>query len=184
MSAITYRVAGEIIGHEGLVREAYKDSTGVWTWSIGVTNASGHQVYPRYKDNPQSIRRCLEVFVWLLETRYAPAVRAAFAPYELTEAQFAAALSFHYNTGAIGKADWVRLRLAGDKAGARAAFMNWRRPAEIIPRREAERDLFFDGKWTWDGLATVYPVRKPAYTPAWGKAEKVDVSADLRALLA
>lgn len=38
---ITARVALELASHEGLVRQAYKDSVGVWTWSIGITSASG-----------------------------------------------------------------------------------------------------------------------------------------------
>ena len=52
---ITVKIAQEIVSHEAIVREAYKDSVGVWTWSVGITNASGHKVFPRYKDNPQSL---------------------------------------------------------------------------------------------------------------------------------
>ena len=73
MRTLTPRILGEILQHEGLAREAYRDSVGVWTWSVGITDASGHKV-ARYRDNPQTIGRCLEVFVWLLETRYLPAV--------------------------------------------------------------------------------------------------------------
>ena len=97
---ITPRIAAELIAHEGIVREAYKDSVGVWTWSIGVTDASGHLV-GRYKDNPQSLERCFEIFEWLLRTRYLPAVQEAFAGHELKEHELGGALSFHYNTGAI-----------------------------------------------------------------------------------
>jgi lysozyme len=180
---LTARAAMELISHEAIVPEAYKDSVGVWTWGIGVTNASGHTVYPRYKDNPQSIRKCLEVFIWLLCERYIPAVEKAFAGKPLTEAQFAAALSFHYNTGAIAKADWVAKWKRGDVIGARAAIMNWRKPPEIIPRREKERDLFFEAKWSSDGKATVYPVKKPSYSPDWRAARRVDVLPVLQELL-
>lgn len=180
---ITYRTAGETLEHEGLVQEAYRDSVGVWTWSVGVTSASGHLVHPRYKDNPQPIRRCLEVFIWLLERKYAPEVRRVFRGHDLTEAQFAAALSFHYNTGAIARAAWVDLWKAQENAAAYLAFMNWRAPAGIVPRRKAERDLFFKGKWTWGGKVTVFPVRKPSYRPNFDAGKQVDVSADLRSLL-
>jgi lysozyme len=44
----------------------------------GITQASGHAVFPRYKDNPQPLERCLAVFLWLLRTKYLPAVLAAF----------------------------------------------------------------------------------------------------------
>lgn len=181
-SAITARIAAELIDHESIVLEAYRDSVGVWTWGVGVTNASGHRI-DRYRDNPQSIARCLEIYIWLLREKYAPAVRAAFAGYALTEAQFAAALSFHYNTGAIGRAGWVRLWKAGDIDRARRAFMEWRKPPEIIERRQKECDLFFDGIWSGSGKATVWPVRKPSYSPDWRNPQRVDVTADLRVLL-
>lgn len=179
---ITERVALELVGHEAIVPEAYKDSVGVWTWGVGVTSASGHAV-DRYKDSPQSLQRCLEVYVWLLRERYAPAVREAFEGRALTEAQFGAALSFHYNTGAIGRASWVTAWKAGDVAEARARFMDWKKPASIISRREKERDLFLDGRWSQDGKATVYEVAKPSYSPRWSSAKRVDIGADLKAAL-
>ena len=180
---LTAKVAMELIAHEAIVQECYKDSVGVWTWSVGVTNASGHKIHPDYLDKPQPIRKCLEAYLDLLQKKYVPDVEAAFAGHPLTEAQFAAALSFHYNTGAIKKADWVKKWKAGDVAGARKDIMNWKKPPEIIPRREKERDLFFDGKWSSDGKATVWPVKKPGYKPHWGGGKRVDVSADLAALL-
>ena len=164
MRTLTPRIVGEILHHEGLVREAYRDSAGVWTWSVGITSASGHRV-ERYRDNPQSIARCLEVFVWLLTARYLPAVLAAFGAYVPQEHQLAAALSFHWNTGAIGRTAWLKRFLAGDE-GARDAFLDWRRPAEILPRRRAERALFFDGVWAGDGTVLIYDVAKPSYRPA------------------
>jgi lysozyme len=180
---ITEKIALEILSHEAIVPEAYKDSKGVWTWSVGITNASGHQVYPRYKDNPQSIQRCIEVYVWLLKTKYGPEVRGAFLGHKLTEAQFAAALSFHYNTGAIQRASWVDSWKAGDTHKAQIQIMEWRKPAEIIERREKERDLFFGGVWSADGKATVYQVAKPSYSPRWSSAKRIDISADLKAAL-
>jgi GH24 family phage-related lysozyme (muramidase) len=100
MRTLTPRIACELLAHEGLVREAYRDSQGVWTWSVGITDASGHRV-ERYRDNPQTLERCLEVYVWLLQRRYLPPVLAAFGRHDPAEHELAAALSFHYNTGAI-----------------------------------------------------------------------------------
>ena len=181
-NVITGRVAAELIAHEGLVREAYRDSVGVWTWSIGITSQSGHDVHPRYVDNPQPLKRCFEVFEWLLRTRYKPAVDAAFKGVALSEAQFGAALSFHYNTGGIGRATWVKDWVAGEADAARAAFMNWSKPAEIIPRREKERDLFFDEVWSNAGTAVEYPVKKPSYLPDIVKGKSVDISGVLKDL--
>lgn len=179
---ITARAAIELIGHEAIVREAYKDSKGIWTWGIGVTNASGHNI-DRYKDNPQSLARCIEIFLWLCRAKYGPDVAKAFQGRMLTEAQYAAALSFHYNTGAIGTASWVKTWLAGNPDKARVEIMNWRSPPEIIERRTAERDLFFDGKWSSDGKSTVYEVAKPSYSPRWSSARRVDIRADVEEAL-
>ena len=164
MRTLSPRILGEILQHEGLAREAYRDSVGVWTWSVGITDASGHKV-ARYRDNPQSIERCLEVFVWLLETRYLPPVLAAFGAFEPEEHQLAGALSFHYNTGAIARASWLKRFLDGEVEAAREAILDWRRPPEILPRRRRERDLFFDAKWSGDGKVAVYEVSKPGYRP-------------------
>jgi lysozyme len=180
-NSITLNVALELIQHEGIVREAYRDSQGIWTWSVGITNASGHQVHPAYKDAPQPMRACLAACLERLEKNYVPGVNKAFKRKLLTEAQFAAALSFHFNTGAINTASWVKLWKVGDVAGARKAIMNWKKPREIIGRRQKERDLFFDGSWSNNGTSTEYAVSKPSYKPC--KPHSVDVRTDLQALL-
>ncbi len=180
---ITPKVAQEIVSHEAIVREAYLDSVDVWTWSVGITDSSGHAVYPRYVDNPQTIRHCLDVFLRVLQEKYKPDVDAVFSGHPLTEQQFAAALSFHYNTGGIRQAAWAKEWMAGDIAGARESFMNWRRPPEIIPRRRKERDLFFDGVWSGTGTALVIPVRKPSHKPDIAAARHEDISAALQEML-
>lgn len=176
---LTVRGMGELVGHEAIVQEAYKDSEGVWTWSVGITAYSGLDV-AQYKDNPQPIAVCLAAFVDRVRRRYLPAVMNAFNGHTLSEAQIAAALSFHFNTGAIERADWVSLWKAGKVAEARIAFMNWRKPAAIISRREKERDLFFDGEWSGNGTALVIPVSKPSYQPAFSKAKRVDITQALK----
>jgi lysozyme len=179
---LTARAAAELVGHEAIVREAYKDGGGVWTWGIGVTDASGHTV-ERYIDNPQPIEHCLEIFVWLLRTKYLPAVVRAFAGHDLSETELAAALSFHYNTGAIGHASWVDLWTEGQVAAACVSFMTWDHPSSIVERRQKECDLFFDGTWSGDGNATVYPVLKPSYQPDFRHPERIPVLAPLQTLL-
>lgn len=180
---LTVKVAQEIVEHEGIVREAYLDSVGVWTWGIGVTDKSGHFV-ARYKDKPATIERCIEIYVWLLRKVYMPDVLAEFEGFDLTEAQFAAALSFHWNTGGIRQASWCDAWKAGDIEDARERFLAWKKPAAIIPRRKAEAALFFDGVWSQDGKASVIPVRKPSYAPNFAKAVQVDIREQLRSALA
>ncbi|MEL7012661.1 MAG: hypothetical protein AAFO72_05215 [Pseudomonadota bacterium] len=179
---ITERIAIELASHEAIVQEAYKDSVGVWTWGIGVTDASGHKV-SRYIDKPSTIERCFEVYEWLLREKYLPGVRRAFGDHELSEHELGAALSFHYNTGAIGRATWVKQFLGGDIGAARASFMAYRQPKEIIPRRKKERDLFFDRKWSNDGTALLIPVRKPSYLPDFRNARRIDIQDDVRRVL-
>ena len=166
--AITARIAAEIAAHEGIVKEAYLDSVGVWTWGLGITDASGHHV-ERYRDNPQTLARCLEVYCWALEKNYAPAVVAAFEGHRLAEHEFAAALSFQWNTGAIRRAQWVQLYREGKRDAARRAIMNWCNPPALTERRRREQVLFFDGKWSGDGTALLFDVAKPRYQPRGGR---------------
>lgn len=174
-------VALEIAAHEGLVRQTYKDSVGVWTWSIGVTSASGHKV-ERYIGNPQTLEKCLEIWIWLLE-RYANDVRSAFGSTSLTKTQFAAALSFHWNTGAIKRATWVARFKAGDISGARLSFLSWNKPPEIRERRRREAALFFDGKWSNDGKVTEYARVRQSGTPDWSSARRVDIRREVEKIL-
>ena len=183
MKLLTARVAMELLSHEAIVREAYRDVVGVWTWGVGVTQASGHSVCPRYVDQPQTLRWCLEMYLRLLRETYAPAVLTAFEGRTLTENQFGAALSFHYNTGAIATAAWVEEWLDGRESEARTSFMNWRKPPQIIPRREKERDLFFDGVWSNNGTVLEFAVEKPSYQVDPTGKRPVDVRAVLEDLL-
>jgi GH24 family phage-related lysozyme (muramidase) len=182
VSAPTRRTLGEIVSHEAIVLEWYKDSEGVGTWGVGVTNASGHNV-DRYKDKPQTIRKCLEVYFWLLTQKYLPDVLAAFDGHPLTEAQLTAALSFHYNTGAIKRTDWVKLFRDGKPAGARDFLeTHYLNDGDLKERRLKEAALFFDSKWSGNGTALVIPVSKPSYQPAFKRAQRVDITADLEAI--
>jgi lysozyme len=72
-------------------------------------------------------------------------LRAVKVPLEPHE--FDALVSFHYNTGGIAKASLTRHLNAGNRAAAAQGFMGWLRPAAIRSRREAERDLFRDGRY-------------------------------------
>ena len=175
---LTYRGALELASHEALVRQTYKDSVGVLTWCVGMTNATGHRV-ERYIGKPAPLQHCMNVFVWALRN-YAKQVDEAFAGVPLTEAQYAAALSFNWNTGAIKRATWVQYFRKGQIEKARQAFMNWTKPSEIARRRALERDLFFDGKWSNNGTMTEYTRVRANMQPDWSSAKRIDVSKELR----
>ena len=157
-----------MIQHEGIVPEDYRDSVGVWTWSVGLAETGGWPVM-QYKDSPASLEVCITAYLDALQKNYLPAVLRAF-PGPLEEHRLTALLSFHYNTGAIGRLE------ANDMD-----FMRWRRPTSIIERRERERDLYLHGTWTGDGKAMVYDVAKPSYHPA--RPRRVEVRSIIEGLL-
>ena len=186
---LSERMLLEIAEHEGLVLEAYRCSAGVLTWGFGVTSASGHRVErydTRNGGQRSTVERAVEVFEWLLRTKYLPEVRAAFRGRDLTEAQLTAALSFHWNTGAIAQADWVQSFLLGRREKSWTEFLHWSRPREIIARRKAERALFFDGRWSRDGVVTIYDLVNPREprNPVWRSAREIDIRDEVRAALA
>ena len=96
-------------------------------------------------DLDAGLREAVGVFRADLARYEAEVERAVTVP--LASHEFDALVSFHYNTGGIAEAALTRHLNAGDRELAANAFLNWRRPASLIPRREAERDLFRHGRY-------------------------------------
>lgn len=145
--------------HEGVVPAPYRDVRNIWTFGIGHTAAAGGPdpaTLPRGMpvDLDAAISRAFRLFRQDLARSEAEVARAVTVP--LAPHEFDALVSFHYNTGAIARATLTARLNAGDRAAAARAFLNWRRPAAIIPRREAERDLFREA---------CYPIGP---IPVWG----------------
>ena len=106
----------------------------------------------------------------------------------MTEAQFAAALSFHWNTGSISKASWVGMFKAGRMADAEASLKSWNKAGGkvvlgLTTRRGMEADLLFRGRWSADGTINEYTRLTASYTPVWSSAKRVNIEAALRAAL-
>lgn len=149
-----------LIGHEGIVPGPYFDSVKVLTYGIGHTAAAGSpdpaDMVSGMPDNLDSeLVRVFEVFRRDLEKYEAAVDRAITVPVEQHE--FDAAVSFHYNTGAIARASWVKSLNAGDRTKATSQIMNWKSPPEIIDRRMSEQTLFARGLYPAEG-ATVWTV--------------------------
>ena len=126
-------------------------------------------------DLDAGIREAFRVFRADLARFEAAVLRAVTVP--LAPHEFDALVTFHYNTGGIARAALTRHLNAGDRDAAAEAFLNWRRPAAIIPRREAERDLFRHGRYptgtipVWASIATAgwmfsRPIRRLTETEA------------------
>jgi lysozyme len=136
--------------HEGIVPGPYLDVVNVWTFGVGHTAAAGPPDPAKMSrgmpgDLEAGLREAFRVFradLARYEADVRRAVKVPLAPHE-----FDALVSFHYNTGGIARATLTQHLNAGNRAAAAGAFLNWRKPAAIIPRREAERDLFRDGHY-------------------------------------
>lgn len=127
---------------------AYPDpGTGGAPWTIG-WGATGPDVRPGTVWTQQQADDRLAVDV----ARHAADVaRALGSALEGTsQAQFDALVSFHYNTGAIGRATLTRLHKAGKHADAAKEFARWNRAggrvlAGLTRRRAAEAKLYASG---------------------------------------
>lgn len=172
MQKTSERGIQELMAHEGVVQSPYLDSVGNFTVGIGHTANAGlpdpgaeWRVYP--------LPEVLEIFKRDLG-KFERRVRNAFT-VPLAQEQFDAAVSFDFNTGRIHNASWVRRYNDDDWSGAAQAFMNYRKPPEIIPRREKERDLFFDGRYSSNGLIPVYPSTEQGQV-LWNSGRQVPFS--------
>ncbi len=130
---------------EGIVPGPYMDSVGVWTYGIGHTAAAGDPDPSGMERGADldDLPKIIEIFKADL-IKYEVAVANAI-DVPLEQHEFDAAVSFHYNTGSIASATWVKTLNTGDREKAAEQIMNWTKPPEIIPRRTAEQDLF---KWS------------------------------------
>ena len=161
--------------HEGVVPAPYLDATGTWTFGIGHTAAAGAPdpaTMPRGmpEDLDAAIRRAFHLFRSDLARYEADVRRAVTVP--LKPHEFDALVSFHYNTGGIARASLTKHLNASNRIAAADAFLNWRRPASVIPRRETERDLFRHGRYPTGPI------------PVWGvdMTGRVDFSRPVRRL--
>lgn len=82
--------------------------------------------------------------------RFSREVTHALGSAPTSQVQFDALVSFHYNTGAIGRATLTKLHKAGKYAQAEAEFARWvhsggKRLNGLVRRRKAEAALYCRG---------------------------------------
>jgi len=130
---------------DGLI-EAYPDpGTGSAPWTIG-WGATGRAIGPGTTWTQAQCDARLAADL----TRHAADVTRAIGEVPTSQAQFDALVSFHYNTGAIGRATLTRRHRAGDLAGAAREFARWNRAGGrvlkgLVRRRAAEAALYASG---------------------------------------
>ena len=123
--------------------EAYPDpGTGGAPWTIG-WGATGKGIGPHSVWTQGECDARLERDV----ARHAAEVAAAVGDARTTQNQFDALVSFHFNTGAVGRATLTRKHRAGDYEGAVREFARWNRAAGrvlagLTRRRAAEAALY------------------------------------------
>ncbi|MEP2737040.1 MAG: lysozyme [Erythrobacter sp.] len=130
---------------DGLV-EAYPDpGTGNHPWTIG-WGATGKGIGPGtvWTQGECDTRLTRDLI------RYAADVARALNGAPTSQRQFDALVSFHYNTGAIGRATLTKKHKAGDFTGALAEFKRWNRAGGRVMkglsrRRADEAKLYASG---------------------------------------
>jgi lysozyme len=137
--------------HEGVVLTAYRCPAGKWTIGAGLTAASG-VVAPHagMSVTRAEARRLLKL---ALARNYEPGVRQVLGP--VPQHAFDGAVSFHFNTGAIGRASWVGSYKADDATGVRSRLALWNKGGgRVLPglqrRRREEADAILLDRWPND----------------------------------
>lgn len=126
--------------------EAYPDpGTGGAPWTIG-WGATGPGIGPGtvWSQGQADARLASDL------KKYADEVAKAIGNAPTTQDQFDALVSFHYNTGAIGRATLTKLHKAGNFDGAAREFAKWNKAggrvlAGLTRRRAAEAALYRSG---------------------------------------
>lgn len=132
---------------ESLFLKAYQDSVGVWTIGWGHTGLQHNDgtVHRGRVITKAKAEELLAYDMHQFETRVSALVKVP-----LTDDQFAALVSFDFNTGALHRSTLLRKLNAKDYAGAAAEFPKWNRAGGqvlrgLTRRRNSERRLF-EGK--------------------------------------
>lgn len=136
-----------LLHNEAVVLSPYKDSVGVWTIGAGVTEAAvDPATWHELMAGDITIEDAFKLFRIVLR-KYEADVNAAFTK-PISQEQFDAAVSFHWNTGAIKRASWVKMYNVGRPMDDVAnAMMQWIKPKALFARRRAEKLLFTKGEY-------------------------------------
>jgi lysozyme len=167
----------ELIGHEAIVQTRYLDSKNVWTIGVGHTKAAG-EPDPKTYDKEMPLKEVFKLFQQDVQ-KYADDVNAVLK-VPVTQTEFDALVSFHFNTGGISRASLVKSINAKDKKTAAKQFLNWKKPPEIMDRRKKEQKLFAEGVYSNRGKATLVPADAKGKV-LWSKGKRIDLAKALEA---
>lgn len=159
--ALTAKGEAVLKAFEGRALRAYRDPVGIWTIGDGITNAAKWAV--EYLGRPIGPGMTITneqaeyLFKETYRRSYEPAVAralGALAPDNVKDA----AGSFHWNTGAIGRASWVKnWRASGATAAVHAGLRSWSKAGGrefkgLVRRREREWAMIARGDYGPEGV--------------------------------
>ena len=169
----------DLVLSEGLRTKAYKDSVGVWTIGVGHAATSGKPPIPRPGMTITEAEAKRILAADLAEREATVSAVLGDVPQHV----FDGAMSFHFNTGAIQRASWVRAFKRGDRAEAERLFMLYNKPPEIVGRRKHEADLIFRGRYRSPEKNAPAPAPAPS-SPILRKGDGIKVTDPLRRAVA
>jgi lysozyme len=174
MPTMTFSTDGlrELVGHEAIVQTRYLDSVKVWTIGIGHTAKAGPPD-PKTYLGEMPIDEVIALYRKDL-VRYVADVNKALTT-TVSQTEFDALVSFHFNTGGIFRASLVKSLNKGDRKLAAKQFLNWKSPPSIIGRRTKEQTLFATGAYQNGGKGLLVPADK-AGKVLWGKGKSIDLT--------
>ena len=177
-----------LVAEEGEVLRAYRCPAGKWTIGVGLTGNSGViKPHAGMVITREESRRLLSLS---LSRAYEPTVEITMAKLSGStvvrpaQHEFDAGILFHFNTGSIGRASWVkRWKSGAAPAAIRAALGLWNKGGGrvlpgLVKRRDREADILLLGK---------YPVKVRETVvdgwAAWGLALSAEEKSAARAAL-
>lgn len=144
----------QLVKHfEGLYLKAYLCPAKVWTIGYGHTGLK-HNDGTVKKGRVITEQEAEALLFQDLNTKYAPDV-SRLVKVPLDQHQFDALVSFHFNTGALGRSTLLKKLNQNDKGGAALEFEKWTKGGgKVLPglvrRRKAEQYLFNTGRLAFE----------------------------------
>ncbi|WP_220798260.1 lysozyme [Roseobacter sp. OBYS 0001] len=128
--------------HEGVVLKAYLCPAGHWTIGAGLTKATG--IITPKAGMKITRQEASALLAQALSGNYEPGVARQMPG--ANQHEFDGGVSFHFNTGQIAKASWVKAWLDGDWGEVKRRIKLWKKGGgRVLPglvrRREEEFDL-------------------------------------------
>lgn len=168
----------DIISYEGMTPTPYLCPAGVWTIGIGITHNDGTNVKAMLGMEPMSIQEMIDQFKKKI-VKYENGVNKAIK-VDLTQQEFDALVSWHYNTGAISTSTLTKLINQGASKNKIATWWSsnyikggGRVLKGLITRRKKEVQTYLHGVYG-NGKATYVPANSRG-KQLYSQAKMVDI---------